>query len=300
MNILHLRHGDFYLGVAPQLGAALSYFYRLSEDRRDDILRPASAAALAQREVCGMASFPLLPFCNRIRDGRFDFEEQHYQLAANLAPSAHAIHGVGWQSAWTVQALATDAVRLVLDYVPEQGVPRWPWRFRAELEYRLDAQGLQVRTRIQNRSQAAMPCGLGHHPYFPRGQGQRCRARVNSMWESDFERLPTQLVIPPWIKDVAQGVDLNALDLDHHFCGWDGRVVISLTGAAPPLELHADAGFPFLNIYSPKDADFYCLEPVSHIADALNLSQQGRSTIEVGGRILAAGEVMESVWNLRI
>ena len=99
---------------------------------------------------------------------------------------------------------------------------------------------------------------------------------------------------------VAQGVDLNALDLDHHFCGWDGRVVISLTGAAPPLELHADAGFPFLNIYSPKDADFYCLEPVSHIADALNLSQQGRSTIEVGGRILAAGEVMESVWNLRI
>lgn len=298
MSVLHLRYGDFYLGVLPELGAALSYFYRLVEGRRVDLLRPASATALAQRDVLGMASFPLLPFCNRIRDSRFVFEGETYQLAPNLPPSPHAIHGVGWQRAWTVRAQSGDAVTLVLDYVPESDPSHWPWRFRAELEYRLNAQGLQVLTRIHNRSHSAMPCGIGHHPYFPRHQGQQCRVQVQSMWESDFERLPTQLVIPRWIKDVAQGVDLNALDLDHHFCGWDGHVKLAHSEQLVALELLADSSFRFLNIYSPKDADFFCLEPVTQIADAFNLQTRGKKEEEVGGTRLRSGECLEASWCL--
>ena len=300
MNILHLQHGDFYLGVVPQLGAALSYFYRVLEGQRDDILRPASPAALAQRDICGMASFPLLPFCNRIRDGRFEFDGQRYQLAANLPPSIHAIHGVGWQSVWAVQDHCANAVSLALDYVPEQGMPRWPWRFRAELDYRLDAQGLQVRTRIFNQDRGAMPFGFGHHPYFPRRAGQLSQAQLNAMWDSDTERLPTHLIKPPFLTEIAQGADVNALDLDHHFCCWNGCALLLDSDRVPLLELYADAHFSFLNVYSPKDASFFCLEPVSQIADAFNLLARRDAVSDVGGEILSPGEMCEAVWGVKV
>lgn len=298
MNVLDLRHGDFYLGVVPELGAALSYFYRLVEGRRVDILRPARATALAQRDVLGMASFPLLPFCNRIRDSRFQFEGEQYQVAPNLPPSPHAIHGVGWQSAWTVQAQSQAAVTLLLDYVPESGIPRWPWRFRAELSYRLNEHGLQVQTRIHNQDSRAMPCGIGHHPYFPRRDGQLCVARCAAMWDSDAERLPTHVV--PCAAELAQGVDLNALDLDHHFCAWDGRARLLATDSVPSLELYAKAHSSFLNVYSPKEANFFCLEPVSQIADAFNLLARGYTVNDVGGKTLLPGDMCGTVWGVRV
>ena len=52
-----------------------------------------------------MASFPLLPWCNRIRDGRAQFGGRDIAIAPGhpASPSGkHPLHGIGWLRPWQV------------------------------------------------------------------------------------------------------------------------------------------------------------------------------------------------------
>ena len=49
------------------------------------------------------ASFPLVPYVNRIRDGRFTFRGREVRLAPNMAGDPSPLHGQGWLSPWTVE-----------------------------------------------------------------------------------------------------------------------------------------------------------------------------------------------------
>ena len=50
------------------------------------------------------ASFPLVPFVNRIRGGRFTFRGREVRLAPNMAGDPSPLHGQGWLNPWTGRA----------------------------------------------------------------------------------------------------------------------------------------------------------------------------------------------------
>ena len=100
-TVITLRAGRATLGVAPRIGGSIAHFHWMDGSRRHDWLRPASQADLASGQVHGLASFPLVPFSNRIRAGRFAFGGHAVQLPLNCLPEPHAQHGHGWQAAWT-------------------------------------------------------------------------------------------------------------------------------------------------------------------------------------------------------
>ena len=64
MAILELAHGDLRLALDPALGGALLSFRKGDVD----LLRPTPAGA---SDVLETACFPLVPYANRIADGRF-------------------------------------------------------------------------------------------------------------------------------------------------------------------------------------------------------------------------------------
>ena len=73
-------------------------------------LRPASDAAVTRRDGYEAAAFPLVPFSNRIRTGRFSFAGRDIALPLNRPPERHAIHGHGWQAAWTPRFTLAKAI----------------------------------------------------------------------------------------------------------------------------------------------------------------------------------------------
>lgn len=285
--LLRLQRGDLALELAPAIGGSIASFYSERAGQRHHWLRPASAAALAAGDPSGMANFPLLPFCNRIRDGRFRFMERDIALPANAPPSPHALHGVGWQLPWTVQSHDASAAVLTL----AQPAGAWPWAFAATQRLRLSARGLCLTLEVRNLDQTPMPLGLGFHPYLPQRDSARLRLSSAAMWDSDSALLPTRLLQPPVLAQLREGVAAAELLLDNNFTGWDRHARIDFAAAtdapARSLLLRASAPLDYVVIYAPPASDFFCVEPVSNCTDFPNFPPQQRA--DVGGSILAPG-----------
>jgi aldose 1-epimerase len=272
--------------VAPAEGGCLTAFrWQGREGGRDgaiDWLRPAPP----QRGFAPSASacFPLVPYSNRIRQGRFHFAGRDYTLAPNFDPSPHTIHGHGWQRAWQVAAQDKDSLTLAYRHDGSD----WPQPYRAEQRFVLADGSLSVTLAVTNEGDGPMPAGLGLHPYFPRTPDCRLTAPVSQLWATDDEVMPTALVAPPPGADPGAGLTPATVALDNGFTGFAGRAVIAWPERGASLTLEGDAALAFLVVYTPPGADFFCVEPVSHCTDAVNLAAAGRG--DTGIRTLAPGE----------
>lgn len=304
-GLLALAAGELRLTLAPGVGGSIASFTRRWREGRDERelhwLRPASAEGLAARNPLAMASFPLLPFCNRIRNGRASFEGRDIRFPPNhpAEDSPHPLHGIGWQRPWAVEsATATQAV-LVLRV---DASAAWPWAFSARQVFTLDAEQLTVEMTLANEDHATMPAGIGHHPYFPHHPGTRITSPTRAMWQADAEVLPTGLDSGGPVPLLRAGVELAALDLDNNFVGWEHSTRIDWPADAqgPARSLHMEAAPPldYFVLYCPRGYPFFCAEPVSQCTDWLNLAGKYDAQA-LGGTRIAPGEGLGARFTLR-
>lgn len=231
--------------------------------RGHDILRPTPPDA---RDPLQTASFPLVPYANRIANRRFDFGGRQWALPANFGAHPHSLHGVGWQRPWEIAHADEDSITLTLEHPGGSG---WPWPFRAEQHFGLGAEGLSMRLMLRNMADEAVPAGLGFHPYFPRHADSSLTAKLDAAWTSDATQLPLARVAAAHFGDWAAGESLTRPALvDNAHEGWDGRAHIEGGGLGIRL---AATGADTLHIYIPPGEDFFCVEPVTHLPDAINL-----------------------------
>ncbi len=297
-RLVQLATDTMRLVLAPAVGGSVAAFFSERDGRRVDWLRPATDGALAAGDLLGMASFPMLPWCNRVRDGRAHVEGRDIAIAAGhpAAPSGlHPLHGIGWLRPWrTAQADATTA-RLVLAVEADA---QWPWRFEASQSFELDASGLRCMLSLTNRDSAPMPAGIGHHPYFPHHPGTRLKTRTAAMWRTDAEVMPVALEPgAEAVRRLREGVRLAELDLDNNFTGWQHHARIEWPAASQALVLAAEPPLDFFVLYSPRGAGYFCAEPASQCADALGLRSR-HPQADVGGAVLAPGATLSACWTL--
>src|SRR5215467_5389704 len=105
----------------------------------------------------------LLPWPNRIRDGRYAFAGVGRQLDLSEPGRSNAIHGLVRWAAWGVTQLSAN--RVVLNH---RCHPRPGYQFELDLrvEYELDDTGLSVRLTAMNVGAEPCPFGYGAHPYI--------------------------------------------------------------------------------------------------------------------------------------
>ena len=304
MSLLELSAGSLRAALAPHVGGSLASFSRVFGAARThagiDWLRPASPQDLDRLNPLGMASFPLVPFCNRIRNGRASFSGREIRFPPNhpAVESPHPLHGIGWLRPWTVEEAGPSEAVLSLRVDASSA---WPWHFAARQHFRLHADRLDVTLAVTNGDDVVMPVGIGHHPYFPHTPGTRLTSRTRAVWLADPEVMPTALQETEAVRQLRSGVTLADLDLDNNFVGWERQTLVEwpADAAAPArrLLMRAQAPLDYFVLYCPRGFGHFCAEPVSQCTDWLNLlPDHGRE--DLGGHELAPGETLQASFSL--
>jgi aldose 1-epimerase len=257
MTLLSLRTGRLAVDLAPSAGGSIA---RFTVDG-SDVLRAMTPEAIASGKGNNASAFPLVPFSNRIANGRLVFDGGEITLAPNWPGVRQPMHGDGWAAAWDV--VRHDAHSAELAYTHD-GRSGWPFRYHARQTFRLEDERLVLAMAIDNLEQKAVPAGLGLHPFFRRDTETELICRTQAVWLSDAEVLPTKRIAVPSDWDFARPRKVDAVVLDNCFDGWDGRATVTWPRQRLQLELTASEPFRHAVIYVPPGRPYFCVEPVSH------------------------------------
>ena len=256
--------GQWRADIASEIGGSILSLMHAGRA----VLRPTPAEAVEARAVRRTACFPLIPYANRIADGRFAWDGQSHRLAENFPASPHPLHGIGWRRVWRVISADTGDCTLRLEHRPNSDEQDWPFAFDAEQRISVSAEGLQVELSVSNAHPRPAPLGLGLHPLFPRRGGERLTFDAGGAWRNGADMLPAARVTGD-LWDHAAGQAIGAQDLDNDFFAWQGSARIE-SQHLPAIRISASPVFSCLRVFTPPDKDFFAVEPVSHSTDAIN------------------------------
>ena len=260
-----LEHGDLRAEIDPAYGGRLTAFWSQTPGGRIDwiVPTPLTRRDAAAPHKAGM--FPLAPFSNRIADARFTFDGVEHRLQATERGKPHAIHGHGCHAVWQVSRQLKASTELC--YRHHGG--DWPAAYIAKQQFALRDGSLVVELSVNNIGAAAMPVGLGMHPFFPIRTGARVMAKFSTIWPAGKDNIPNGPQALPVELDFSSGRSLPS-GLDTGFGGWNGLARIEWIAEGLALEISATAPLNHVIIFSPQGQSFFCFEPVSHPINAIN------------------------------
>jgi aldose 1-epimerase len=246
----------------------------------------------------------LVPWTNRLRDGRYTWEGRELQLALTEPSRGHASHGLARWVSWTLEEHAAHSVSLVHRLMAQSG---YPWLLELRVRYVLSADGLTVTQSATNLGDSPAPYASGAHPYLAVGDGP-----VDD-WELTLPAATRCLVddrlIPVGREDV-EGTDddfrvarpIRQRRLDHAFTDLDrdddGRATVLVRDRASGrgVALWVDERHRWLQLYTgdavPELARrALAVEPMTAPADAFNSGDDLAS--------LEPGEELAVSWGIR-
>ncbi|MCY7394923.1 MAG: aldose 1-epimerase family protein [Nocardioides sp.] len=283
-----------YRAVVTESGAALRSLTHHGRDLVDGFAEDAMSS--------GGRGQLLVPWPNRVRDGRYSYGGTEHQLALTEPSRHNASHGLARWAAWQPVGppAGGDTVTLGLRLMAQTG---YPWTLQLNVSYTLDESGLVVTQSARNLSGTAAPYASGAHPYLTAGPGGlddwqlTCPASVRAL--SDPERL-----LPAGREDVAgtaydfrEPRRVGDVQVNHAFTGLitdaEGVAMTTLVdpGTGTGVALWVDRHHRWLMLYSSDDRPgsarrSLAVEPMTAGADAFN-SGENLVTLEPGGSFVA-------------
>lgn len=263
---LTLRCESLVCELKPELGGCIAGLWS------GGVAVLQSTPADQLQSVRQAASYPLVPYSNRIAQALLRWQGKDFPLVKNWLPDPHSIHGVGWERPWTVVSRDATSAQLVYRHA---GDASWPFAFEATQRFALSADALCMTLDIRNLEDHAVPVGLGWHPFFVKRPGSRVAFEATGRWESGTDLLPTHRL-------ASSGLDAPVADLvvDHCFEGWSG--VTHLRDDVFTVRIRSSVRY--LVVYTvPSRADI-AIEPVSHVNNAMGKGPGGSEDLaSMGG-----------------
>jgi aldose 1-epimerase len=259
--------------------------------------------------ICdGAHGAPLIPWPNRIAEGRYSFEGSEQQLALSEPARGNAIHGLLRWRPW--QALEHSPSRVVMGarLHPMTG---YPFALDVRIAYELSELGLGVSTTATNVGESSCPYGCGQHPYLSPGPAagtiDECSlelpAATRLVNEEEHQVPVSREPVEGGAFDYRRARVLRGAQLDDAFTELerDGEGIATARLRCPDghcVELWVDGAYPFLEVFSgdtlapERRRHALAVEPMSCAPNALRSGD--------GLLMLAPGETASGLWGVAL
>ena len=213
----------------------------------------------------------LLPYPNRIANGRFEFKGRRHQMFCNEEALGNSLHGFIYNKNFEVVSAETkvNQAELVLDYTYTGDAAGFPYSFKTVLTYRLDVNGkLTCNCEVSNTGKDVCPLGLGWHPYFDMGQKVNklsLKFDTRTHWEVDDKMIPTMDIVK------IDPISGNIGEDEYDGCFTLENPVVELaTEKGKKLIMDCGEDFPYLQVYTPPHRNSIAIEPMTCPPDVYN------------------------------
>ncbi len=283
--------GGGYRAVVTECGAGL----RVLEHGG----RPILAGYAEDEQATGGRGQLLLPWPNRIQDGRYRFEDRDLQLPLSEAARGHASHGLVRWVAWSLREHAADTVTLGYRLMSQPG---YPWTLDLTATYGVSATGLAVTVTATNLADRPAPFAAGAHPYLVPGShpldSWRLDLRAATALTVDDRLIPYGAVqVTDTGGDFRGGRAIEAADLDTTYGdldrdddGWAHVSVSDDDGGTVVLGMDRHHRWVQVFVGPPGRRDILAVEPMTAPPNAFATGQDLT--------VLAPGETVEVRWSL--
>jgi aldose 1-epimerase len=268
------------------LGASLRH-------RGEELLRRVDDLEAAEARG-STAGIPLLhPWANRLaalgyraagRVVALDPSSPLLHLDENMLP----IHGVPWpRLAWDLTESSQHRLAARLEWNTSCLLTVFPFRHRLEMAVTICAGSLMLETTLVAGSDGPVPVSFGFHPYFGIPQLPRAQWRLQL---PEMRRLVLDgRGIPTGEEEAFAGLDapLGDLDFDDGFALLGKGTSFALVGAGRRISVEMFSGYPYTQVFAPKEKDYVALEPMTAPTNAL-ASGRGLRLVPPGDEFRAA------------
>jgi aldose 1-epimerase len=280
--------------VITEVGATLRSF---SVDGRDVV-----NGFGVQDKVSGGRGQNLIPWPNRIRDGRYTFDGTTQQLPLTEPARRNASHGLARYVPWVLVDHKADSVTNRIRIHPQPG---WPGTLESTITHQLSQDGLTVTVEATNAGTTDLPFGYGAHPYLTVGESTvdevALTVPATSYLEVDDDRLlPLKLSpVEGTAYDLREGRVLGSMSLDTAMTDLardsDGRWRVRLVLGDRFAELWGDETMRWTQVFTggPKRDLSVAVEPMTCGPDAFNAGPTHDDM-----RVLAPGETFVGQWGI--
>jgi aldose 1-epimerase len=238
----------------------------------------------------------LVPWPNRVRDGRWTHEGRTLQLDITEPDRGNALHGLLRNTPYQLVERSDDAICLRAQVFPQNG---YPFQLDTEVRYALAADGIQVTHTVCNVGFACAPVAVGAHPFLAIGDvpADTLTLTVSADHHIDVDdRLNpvgvTSVAGTEW--DLREGRIVATLNLDDAWSGLTMTEGGSVHWLGAPdgrtVSMWADGQFGYVQVFITREfpsrgelITAVAVEPMTAPADAFN-SGEGLRWIEPGER----------------
>lgn len=253
-------------------------------------------------KVSGGRGQNLIPWPNRIRDGRYTFDGITQQLPLTEPARHNASHGLARYVPWVLVDHKADSVTNRICIHPQPG---WPGTLESTITHQLSQDGLTVTVEAINLGAADLPFGYGAHPYLTVGESTVDEITLtvpaaNYLEVDDDRLLPLKLSpVEGTAYDLREGRVLGSMSLDTAMSDLardsDGRWRVRLVLGDRYAELWGDETMRWAQVFTggPKRDLSVAVEPMTCGPDAFNAGPTHDDMM-----VLAPGETFVGQWGI--